>query len=81
MSDDINIIKKIRMADNGGNSYTEANIGTEADYVDYDNYDNSNVREALDKLNQKALQLQNIVENNSQTIREMNETFDTARKI
>ena len=76
MSDDTNIIKKIRVVDSD-NSYTESIIGSNAEYIDYNG---STVKQKLDELNQQVIQLRNAVNNSMQIINEMQETFGTAQR-
>lgn len=70
------IIKKIVIENNG--TYDQANIGTSAEYVDYNN---TSVADTLDNIQQQLTRVIQQLTNNTEQITEMDETFGDARKV
>lgn len=70
------IIKKIIIENNG--TYDQANIGTSAEYVDYNN---TSVADTLDNIQQQLARVIQQLTNNTEQITEMDETFGNARKV
>ena len=70
------IIKKIIIENDG--TYDQANIGTSAEYVDYNN---TSVADALDNIQQQLTSIIQQLTNNTEQITEMDETFGNARKV
>lgn len=69
------IIKKIVIENNG--TYDQANIGTSAEYVDYNN---TSVADTLDNIQQQLTRVIQQLTNNTEQIAEMDETVGNARK-
>lgn len=69
------IIKKIVIENNG--TYDQANIGTSAEYVDYNN---ASVADTLDNIQQQLTRVIQQLTNNTEQIAEMDETVGNARK-
>ena len=76
LENDNSIIKKILIENNG--SYKQANIGTSAEYVDYNG---SSIADALEDVQQQLTDIAQQVESNSEQITIMDETFGNAKKV
>ncbi len=83
MSD--NIIKQIKVKNNGAISEQNYQIGTSAEYVDYQGTSLQNILgsglSSTTPIKQQLNEMQSAIQENKNTIQQMNESYNTAKKI